>query len=621
MKIIPHIENARWVSHPNHAIEISGWCFCEAAFVDAFAVLLSGTETAAVAPTERPDVERHQGGNPHALRSGFKITLPLLELESSIELRAVVGATSSSPFFSARAGDLPGRGAIIVGYASWARALQAKEQLLPPDLPPVGKFAPLVSLLLPVYNTPPRFLTECVESVLGQTYPHWELLVVDDGSTSAGLRDLLASFARRDPRISVDALSENTGISRATNHALAKAGGEYVGCIDHDDRLHPQALAEVVHRLISTQAIAVYTDEEKITADGDPSIGVFKPGFSPEFLCGVMYIGHLLCVRTAVARAIGGFNPRYDGIQDFEFALRLSEHSPKIEHLPKILYQWRMSSTSSAQSGNVKGDMDRLQLEAVTEHLRRNGRQANLTALGAHRVRLLPKPAETLPRSALLVPHESFLERIQHAGSHEILVLDELTVAGLGRVLERTDCEHLLWVNESLVIEAPSAIASLLAFLDEPSVGAAAPVLLANDGKIFASGAIITPKGSLVPAMRGFSAEVDGYNGSLVCNREVSTVLAACVALRCKDLRELLSETAHPFSDAGMAGLCLALQRRNLRVLVCGALQFGLRRDWGGHGGLKAVIGLNPHWTDPYYNVHLNAEHGDYRLRSNHSAP
>jgi hypothetical protein len=604
--ILHHIENARWLADGSSAIEISGWCFSPQTGVTIVEAYSGNQKIAEASTVERPDVQRHHGGNASALRSGFTLGLPLLELETTIELRAVTETSAGNPFFRVRAGELPHRGPVILDYPAWASAQKSAETPLRPT-------GPLISILLPIFNTPPRFLSECIESVRAQIYPHWELRIVDDGSTQPELPALLARFARRDERIRVERLPKNGGISRATNHALAAVQGEFIACLDHDDRLHPQALAEVVQRLLATAADAVYTDEEKITEDGAPCLGIFKPDFSPEFFRGVMYVGHFLCARTSVARTIGGFDPRFDGVQDFEFALRLSEHTSAIEHIPRVLYQWRMSPSSSAQAGNVKGDMDQRQLAAVTAHLARIGRAAVVTSLGAHRLRLLPVPNEN-SSPVIIARTAASAEKIRQTfATGEIKILASPSPAELRRLLASLESERLVWVNEPVALTSPFDLSALAGFLDDPSVAAAAPVLLANDGKIFAAGAILTSAGKIVPAMRGFAREGDGYNGSLRCNREVSTVLAACVALRKKDLLEHLNETAHPFTDSGMAELCQALRRRGARILACGGLQFGTERSWADQGTVGQVAAS---WPDPYYNPQFDETKGDYRLRT-----
>lgn len=611
MEITHHIESAQWLDQAEFAIEIAGWCFVSGEETTAIEAQVGGRRIALAATEPRPDVQEHHSGNRHALRSGFRILLPLLELETIVELRAVFGAYSEK-FYSIRVGDLPNRGPIIIGYPAWTAAQKKSAAMSPrPTQLPGSASGPLVSILLPVFNTPARFLAEAIDSVLQQTYSNWELRIVDDGSSQAETRDLLAQIAPTDWRIHLHTLPKNSGISHATNQALHEARGDYVGFIDHDDRLHPSALAEVVEHLARTGADAVYTDEEKITADGMPCAGIFKPDFSPEFLCGVMYIGHFLCVKTSVARKIGGLDPRFDGVQDFEFALRLSEQTPHIEHLSKILYQWRMSPSSSAQSGNVKGDMDRLQLEAVQQHLERTGRRASAKSLGAHRIQLLPIPRLHQGRDALVLRDEAWREKIPSAEAFAVTVLADASVENLVRTLRNRACERLVWINEPIAVPSLEEIAALLGFLDDPTVGGVAPTLLAKDGKVFSSGLIITPSRKIVPAMRGFSIRGDGYNGSLACNREVSATLPTCVAFRRSDLLACLSPVAHPFSESAMAELCVRLHQQRLRILVCAGIQVKTDRDWAGQDCLGEI---RSEWVDSYFNTHFDAEKGDYRL-------
>jgi hypothetical protein len=616
VKILSHIETARWVADSDCALQVSGWCVCpdatEIAAVEAFA---GERRIAAATMIERPDVQAHHAACPSALRSGFTLKLPLVELETAIELRARRVDGAAPAFHSFRAGDRPGRGPVVVDYSTWRKRSEAHEparaEKLVASLPP-ARSCPLVSLLLPVFNTPPRFLSECVESVRRQLYPHWELRIVDDASTDAETRNALRQLDGTDRRIHLETLPANAGISRATNRALATAQGTYVGFIDHDDRLHPLALAEIVARLIETGAEAVYTDEEKITADGRAHVPFLKPDFSPVFLRGVMYVGHFFCVRTATARAIGGFDPQFDGIQDFEFALRLSERTQAIEHVARILYQWRMSPSSSALTGNVKGDMDRLQADAVRRHCERIGRPAEVQSLGGHRVRSasLRAPAGE-PCGVLVQSAADFDQRILPAGA-EVMVLREKTGSELIRAVEALRSERVVWINEAVGSDSPAALTALFDLLDDPAVAAVAPVLLARDGKILTSGLIVTADGELVPAMRGFDAAGDGYNGSLVCDREVSAVASACVAFRKHDLLAVLRTGAVPFTDADMAKLCLTLRRQGRRIAIRAAAHVRIPRDWT---GVRTVGKISPQdRPDPFYNRNFDALAGDYRL-------
>src|SRR3982751_550174 len=193
---------------------------------------------------------------------------------------------------------------------------------------------PLISLVMPTYKTDPKYLSEAVDSVRSQHYPEWELIVVDDGSEDVALEQTMSSYGG-DRRIRFKPLRENVGISAATNAGLALCEGEFVGFLDHDDTLTPDALLRVAQALAADPELdAVYSDSDKLTIGGVRADPFLKPDWSPVYALGAMYIGHLLIVRTSVAEAAGGFDSAFDKIQDFEFMLRVSERTDRIHHIP-----------------------------------------------------------------------------------------------------------------------------------------------------------------------------------------------------------------------------------------------------------------------------------------------
>jgi hypothetical protein len=175
------------------------------------------------------------------------------------------------------------------------------------------EYRPLISVLVPVYNTAPTYLKLCVESVLDQVYPEWELIMCDDGSTQADTRAALKRLTSLDPRIRVHLSEANQGISTATNTALADARGEFVAMLDHDDEMLPGALFEVAKALNADHSLdVIYTDQDYVEADGSFAQHFYKPDWSFELFRGVMYVGHLLVVRRSVANKIGGFDQAQD---------------------------------------------------------------------------------------------------------------------------------------------------------------------------------------------------------------------------------------------------------------------------------------------------------------------
>ncbi len=217
------------------------------------------------------------------------------------------------------------------------------------------QYKPLISVLIPAYNTPPEFLDAAIRSVEKQTYPRFEICIHDDGSAPA-TRRALAKLLNSNPKIRSSTSGSNGGISEATNRAARLASGEFVAFLDHDDELTANALFEVARALNAEPALDVlYSDQDKIDPQGRVDEPFYKPDWSPEYLRSVMYVGHLLVVRRTLFEELGGFDPMFDGVQDYEFMLRLSERTAKVKHLPSVLYHWRKAPGSIALDPELQG--------------------------------------------------------------------------------------------------------------------------------------------------------------------------------------------------------------------------------------------------------------------------
>jgi GT2 family glycosyltransferase len=237
----------------------------------------------------------------------------------------------------------------------------------------------LISVLTPVYNTDPQVLDEAIRSVLDQTYGGWELCLVDDFSTDARTRRALSAWEGRDARIRITRRTENGGISAASNDALNMARGDVIALLDHDDLLHPDALGALNHVFNLYPLVDVaYTDEDKITSDGE-HVDVFrKPNWSPEYLNGCMYIGHLTAYRASLVRAVGGFRDELSGSQDWDLALRSTDRARAVHHIPQVLYHWRILTGSVAADVGAKPYALDAGRRAVSEHLDRRGLNATV---------------------------------------------------------------------------------------------------------------------------------------------------------------------------------------------------------------------------------------------------
>lgn len=444
----------------------------------------------------------------------------------------------------------------------WARrhAPRLMSQLL--------EYRPLVSVLMPTYNTPLDVLERAIDSVVGQTYDHWELIVVDDGSTSSELHDYLARREARDARITVLLEPENRGISAATNRSLASAAGEIVAFLDHDDELHPDALAEVVRAFADEpRPDAVYTDQEYIERDGTPSGPLLKPDWSPRLFWGVMYVGHLLAVRRSVAIAAGGFDSSFDNVQDFEFMLRVSEQTSRIAHVPKTLYRWRRIPGSVAFHGDEKPNIERLQAAAVTAHLARTGvpAVAEPHPYLAHRTTIVPASRAPTTITVLIGPGDQ--EARMHtrasiagsAGGHQVDIVAPESAERLANMTRSLRTDFVLSVDAGMRFEASDWLEHLLLYAALPDIAVVAPVIVDQAGRVEQAGLIMSREGTVLPAMTGRDPADDGYAGSLSCAREVSAVSGACALVSRATLEELGGFEA-AFTSADYAWLDLSLR-------------------------------------------------------------
>ena len=243
----------------------------------------------------------------------------------------------------------------------------------------IWEYPPLISVVVPIYKTPEVFLRQMIESVTAQTYPHWQLCIAAGSGDTAGTKRIVDSYLS-DKRIKYKILAENLGIADNTNAAMELADGDYIALFDHDDLLSENALYEVADRICKTGAEIVYTDEDKVTSDlSERYQPNFKPDFNLDLLRSNNYICHLLVVKKTLVQEVGGQKKEFDGAQDHEFLFRCIEKAKGIEHIPKVLYHWRVHKASTADNPLSKKYAYDAGKRAVTEHIRRCGEEAEVT--------------------------------------------------------------------------------------------------------------------------------------------------------------------------------------------------------------------------------------------------
>jgi O-antigen biosynthesis protein len=366
-----------------------------------------------------------------------------------------------------------------------------------------------------------------------------------------------------DGRIKLRLGERNGGISAASNAALELAEGEFIALLDHDDRLTPDALLEVADVLgREPQPDVVYSDSDKLTEHGVRGDPFFKPDWSPVYALGAMYVGHLLVVRRGLAERAGGFDSRFDTIQDFEFMLRVSELTDRIAHIPEILYHWRAIAGSIAAGTDQKARVDELQARAVTEHLTRLG--ADLAAVPhdsiPHRARLAAAnggPGASV--SVIVCPRGAAgeldrclvsIERFTELGRLEVIVADAADPARDGvkwvevgaderggpraanRGAARASGDWLLFASDAIELVEERWLEALLVHAALPGVTAVGPLVVRPDGRADSAGIAIGLEAPAVSMLSGTPGDSDGYYGAMACARDVSAVSGEFMLVR-----------------------------------------------------------------------------------------
>jgi len=431
---------------------------------------------------------------------------------------------------------------------------------------------PLVSIIFPVYNTPARYLRAAIESVTGQIYANWELCIADDCSTEPHIAEILAHYVELDPRIKVTTRTENGHISAASNTALEMASGTWITPLDHDDLLAEHALAlSMLAAHENPGAAVIYSDEDKIDDRGTRQLPYFKPDFDPLLLLGQNYLTHLLFLRRDLVVAAGGYQLGYEGSQDWDLILRVTERlEPRqIVHIPHVLYHWRVHDESTASLVSAKPYALDAGERAVTDHLERMGLRGTVSripSLGHNRVTWqLP---ESPPLVSIIIPTKdgALLRRCIDSllaftsyPNFEIVVVDNGSQEFATLEYFRENEQHLTVIrderpfnysalNNAAVRRVSGSVLCLLnddtevisgEWLDEmvsqlllPGVGAVGAMLYYPDGRIQHAGVIVGLGGVAGHSHRMSDRLSPGYCGRLLVAQNLSAVTGACMVVR-----------------------------------------------------------------------------------------
>lgn len=489
--------------------------------------------------------------------------------------------------------------------------------------------AGLISVIVPVYNTRPELLTALAASLTAQTYPSWEACLYDGMSSRADTIEALDHIASLDRRIRVLHGQRNEGISGNTNFALDMARGDWIVLCDHDDLLTPDALYRVAEAILAHQPDMIYSDEDKVTEDGarhtDPH---FKPDFCPDNLRSGNYICHLMAIRRSLLQVTGGLRPAFDGSQDHDLALRISEHTDKIIHIPRILYHWRTVGSSASHQHLDK--CIQAACRAVQEHTERIGWPAEVAEEDG--VIRLHYAIKGHPRISVILMgrHTDKCQAALAASAPEgteWLTADVAVsrYAAMNQAAARASGDILLFVDESVIPQTPDWMTELLMYAQRDDVGAVTPVMWNRRGRITHGGFAVGAKGIAVCRERGLPRRAGGWHLLMRQSHNVAAVSALCLMIR----RDHLI----PFDENYRGGLgavdwCLRLSEKGLRHVItphAGALC--VSRDWllltdaRNEGDMVAFRQAHGDAVyDPCYSTWLSREKANGRWRKDFTA-
>jgi O-antigen biosynthesis protein len=513
---------------------------------------------------------------------------------------------------------------------------------------------PLVSIITPVFDTPVSWLGDAVDSVLKQVYENWELLLIDDGSTATDLLRALPGVAARDPRIRLVRLESHQGISAALNRGVDLAEGQWLTFLDHDDVLESDALFQNVELLQENPELdLIYSDEDKLTEQGLDS-PILKPDWSPDFFLSCNYLCHMIFLRRDLVREVGGFQPQFDGSQDYDLLLRVSERTDRIHHLPRVLYHWRRSENSSASDVRQKPGQLEASWRAIEAHLKRRGEQALVAVDWRSHAFYVRRELREAKKISVIIPSfrgpeslercvESVVGKTSYP-NYEIVIVkvgerDEIAKAttdfshrvlyfadavndsaAKNHAVVHTDSPWLLFLDDNTEAIGPDWLTIMAEHVQRPETGAVGARLVNPGGTIEHAGLVLGVNGIAQSAFRGFPAEHPGINRQLQMTRNYSAVSSACLLMR-REVFQGIGGFDEQLAGA-LAGVDLCLKMRRAGYLIVytplakliGAAPVSEAHDNSG----EAII--RQRWSDvleqdPYYNPSLSRERADFSLR------
>ena len=558
-----------------------------------------------------------------------------------------------------------------VPYGPWYDAYAPTREELEKQKKRKWKYAPKISVVVPAYETPEKFLCQMIDSLLEQTYENWELCIVDASPGNASMEYVLREYANRDSRIQWRKLEKNLGIAENTNAAFAMASGDFVGLLDHDDLLAPNALYEIAAALEKEPDIDVlYTDEDKVRGD---SLEHFQPHLKPDFNLDLLrsnnYICHFFVAKRTLVEQVGGFLAAFDGAQDHDFIFRCVEQAEHIHHIPEILYHWRTHQSSTADNPDSKRyafEAGRRAVEANLERCGLKGQVSHTKDYGFYRVTY---PVQGRPFVSIIIPNKDAKEDLEKCvnsiltkstyENYEILIVEnnsagseifayykQLSQNPKIRLLRwkhpfnysainnyaasKAKGEYFLFLNNDTEVITPGWIEELLGFCQRKDTGIVGAKLYYGNNTIQHAGTVIGIGGIAGHMFVDMDRERSGYMHKASTIQDLSAVTAACMMVKRKVFEQVHGfeeELAVAFNDVDF---CLRVRELGYLVVYNPYVELyhyesksrgtedskeKVRRFQSEIEFMRCRWGVLLKKGDPYYNKNLSLSKWNYSLK------
>lgn len=485
---------------------------------------------------------------------------------------------------------------------------------------------PLISIIVPLYNTPAGFLTELIDSVRAQTYGKWELCLADGTAKESYITDIVEKYMSEDSRIKYKILDKNEGISGNTNMAMMMAEGEYIGLADHDDILAPSALYEVVRAINKNRHIdSIYTDEDKTDADGKGYyMPHFKPDYNQDYFQANNYICHFFVTKRSIALETGGFDSSYDGAQDYDFIWKCVEKSKVIHHIPKVLYHWRCHSDSTAGRPESKLYAYENGVKALKAHYKRCGINAEVSmypdAFGYYKTEYIQDNDENI--TVIYVGTKDSLSKKKERFGEEIFI-DGYDVAKINEAVTNQKNRYVLIMDVNYEFTDSNSVNTLLSYVKRDNTAVAGARIYDKKGKLIFGGFVLGVKGYFGYAFEGTDKKDRGYYLRICVPQETMAVCGNCMMIDTEYFSKAGGFDEELSFNMSVADYCIRVRSTTDKVAVyvpdaicVSSLAGKVSRYFP-----DEINKFRNRWQkelkkgDPYYNRNLTLNKNDYSLR------